>query len=96
MWERVAKYVQKAKIRGWGLTFGGLNDNEHVLRGMVWADNSCLFHDNKERLVCMVNHIIAELLDLDMEANPGSLCRGKKALEVGDGEGERGRGGEGG
>ena len=60
----------------------------------MWADNSCLFHDNKERLVCMVNHIIAELLDLDMEANPGSLCRGKKALEVGDGEG--GEGGEGG
>ena len=34
---------------------GGENDNEYVLRGMMWADNCWLFCDNKERLLCMVN-----------------------------------------
>ena len=47
--------------------------NEHVLRGMVWGDNFWLFCDIKERLVCMVNDIIVELLDLDMEPRPESL-----------------------
>ena len=53
--------------RGWGLPFGGKNDNEYVLRCMMWADNYWLFFDNQERLVCMVNDTIAELLDLNME-----------------------------
>ena len=58
--------------RGWGLAFGGENDNEYVLRGMMWADNYWLFFDNKQRLVCMVIHIIAEVLHLNM-AKPESL-----------------------
>ena len=33
----------------------------------MWADNYWLFSDDKEKLVCMVNDIIEELLDLDME-----------------------------
>ena len=44
---------------------------------MMWADNHWLFCDNNnnnnERLVCMVNDIIEELLDLDMEPKPESL-----------------------
>ena len=49
------------------------HDNEYVLRCMMWADNYWLFCDNKERLTCMVNDIIEELLDLDMEPKPESL-----------------------
>ena len=56
-----------------GVTFGGQHDNEYVLRGMVWADNYRLLCDNKERLICMVNDNIEELLDLDMEPKPESL-----------------------
>ena len=75
---RVAKYVlwkaeEKWKTRGWKLSLGGKNDSEHVLRGMMWADNCWLFCGIKERLVCMVNDIIEELLDLDMEPKPESL-----------------------
>ena len=47
--------------------FGGQHGSEYVLRGMSWADNYWLFCDNRERLTCMVNDIIEELLDLDME-----------------------------
>ena len=65
---------ESEKARGWGLSFGGENDNEqYVLRGMMWADNHWLFCDNKERMVCMVNDIIAELLELDMEPKTESL-----------------------
>ena len=39
----------------------------------MWADNYWLFSDNRERLICMVNDVIEELLDLDMEPNPESL-----------------------
>ena len=53
--------------------FGGQHDNEYTLRGMMWADNFWLFIDNREKLICMVNDIIEELLDLDMERNPESL-----------------------
>ena len=53
--------------------FGGQHDNEYTLRGMMWVDNNWLFIDNREKLICMVNDIIEELLDLDMERNPESL-----------------------
>ena len=39
----------------------------------MWADNYWLFSDNREELICMVNDIIEELLDLDMEPKPESL-----------------------
>ena len=44
LWVRVAKYVlwkaeEKWRARGCGLPFGGQHDDEHVLRGMMWADN---------------------------------------------------------
>ena len=55
------------------LPFGGQHDNEYVLRGMRWADNYWLFSDNREILICMVNDIIEELLDLHMEPKPESL-----------------------
>ena len=76
LWSRVAKYVLwkaevKWKATGWGLTFGGENDNECVLRCMMWADNYWSFFDNKERLVCMVSDTIEELLEL--EPKPESL-----------------------
>ena len=35
--------------------------------------NYWLFCDNKEKLECMVNDIIEELLDLDMDPKPESL-----------------------
>ena len=77
MWGRVAKYVlwkaeEKWKANGWRLPFGGQHDHECVLRGMMWADNYWLFCD-KGRLICMVNDIVEEMLDLDMEAKPESL-----------------------
>ena len=37
---------------------------------MMWADNYLLFSDNREKLICMVNDIIEEVLDLDMEPKP--------------------------
>ena len=49
------------------------HDNEDKLRGMMWADNYWLFSDNREKLICMVNDIIEELLDLDVEPKPESL-----------------------
>ena len=49
------------------LAFGGKCDNEYVLRSMVLADHYWLFNNNREELICMVNDIIEELLDLDME-----------------------------
>ena len=58
---------------GMALLFGGQHDNVYVLRGMMWADNDWLFCDNKERLRCIVNDIIEELLDLDMKPKPQSL-----------------------
>ena len=76
--KRIAKYVlwkaeEKWRAQGWLLSFGGQDDNEYTLRGMMWADNYGLFSDNREKLICMVNDIIEELLDLDMERNPESL-----------------------
>ena len=41
---------------------------------MMWADNYWLFCENKERLVCLVSDVIEELLDLDTEPKPESLC----------------------
>ena len=38
---------------------------------MMWADNHWLFSDNREKLTCMVNDIIEELLDLDHGAQAG-------------------------
>ena len=74
----MAKYVlwkaeEKWKAKGWGLPFGAQHENEHVLRGMMWADNYWLFRDNNERLICTVNDIIEELLDLDMEPKQESM-----------------------
>ena len=48
-----AKYVlwkaeEKWKAKGWGLSCGPENDNEYVLRGMMWADNYWLFCDKRE------------------------------------------------
>ena len=40
---------------------------------MMWGDSYWLFCDNMERLVCMVNDLIEELLDLDMGPKPESL-----------------------
>ena len=34
---------------------------------MIWADNKWIFSDDKEKLTWMVNHIIEELLDLDVK-----------------------------
>ena len=39
----------------------------------MWADNYWLFCHRRETLVCLVNDIIEELLDLDMEPKPESL-----------------------
>ena len=39
----------------------------------MWADNYWPFSDDKEKLVCMVNDIIEEMLVLDMEPKPESL-----------------------
>ena len=39
------------------------------------VDNYWMFIDNREKLICMVNDIIEELLDLDMEPKPESLWR---------------------
>ena len=64
---------EKWRAKSWGLSFGGQHDNEFSLRGMMWADNYWLFSDNREELICMVNDIIEELLDLDMEPKPESL-----------------------
>ena len=69
LWKEEGKW----KAKGWELPLGGQHDNEHVLRGMIWADNNWLFCDNKERLICMVKDTTEELLDLDMEPKPGSL-----------------------
>ena len=55
------------------LPFGGQHDNEHVLRGMKWADNYWLFSDNRERLICMVSDIIEKLMVLEMEPKAESL-----------------------
>ena len=78
LWGRVAKYVlgiaeEKWRAKGWALPFGGQNDNECVLRGMMWADNCWLFSDKREGLIFRVNDTIEELLDLDMEPKPESL-----------------------
>ena len=40
---------------------------------MMWTDNCCLFCDNKERLVCVANDIIEELLDMDVEPKLESM-----------------------
>ena len=77
LWRRVAKYVlwkaeENWKARGWGLPFGRENDNEYVLRSMMWADNYWLLCDNKKDWYASI-HIIDEVLDLDMEPKPESL-----------------------
>ena len=78
LWERIAKCVlwkakEKWRAKGWGISFGGQHDNENTFRGMMWADNYLLFSDSRDELVCMVNDIIEELLDLDMGPKPQSL-----------------------
>ena len=70
---RVVESTGTWKARGWGPPLGGEKDNEYVVRGMMWADNCWLFCDSKERLVCRVNDIIEELLDLDTEPTPESV-----------------------
>ena len=54
LWRRVAQYVlwkaeEKWRAKGWGLPFGGQHDDEHLLRGMMWAGNYWLISDNRER-----------------------------------------------
>ena len=70
----MAKYVLWTADAKWKPEGGGFlwreTYNECVLRGMMWADNYWQFCENKERFMCMVNDIIAELLDLDMEPKP--------------------------
>ena len=78
LWGRIAKYVlwkaeEKWRTKGWGLSFGGQQDNEYTLRGMMWADNYWLFSESREKLICMVHDIIEELLDQDMKPKPESL-----------------------
>ena len=85
LWGRVAKYVlwkaeHKWKARGWCLAFGGKYGKEYVLRGMMWADNCSLRCDNNERLTCMVNDIIEELLDVTW--NPSRSSCGGQSLTV--------------
>ena len=95
LWGCIANYVfwkaeEKWRAKGRGLSFGGQHDNEFSLRVMMWTDNYWLFSDSRERLVCKVNDIIEELLDLDMERKPESLWRtstykheDKRTLRVG-------------
>ena len=91
---RVAKHVLmkaevKWKARGWELSFGGKNDNEYVLRGMMWTESYWLFSDDKDRLVCMVNDTIQDLLDLDLEPKLESSTNKDEdmtTLKVGDSE----------
>ena len=69
LWGRIAKYVlckaeEKWRAKGSGLPFGGQHDNEYKLRGMMWADNHWLFSDSREVLICMVNEITEEPMDL--------------------------------
>ena len=50
---RVAKFVlwkakEKWRAKGWELPFGGQQDNEYVLRGMMWANINWLFSNNRE------------------------------------------------
>ena len=71
LWGRVPKYVlwraeEKWRTKGWELSFGGLHDDEYT-------DNFWMFSDNREKLICMVNDIIEEFLDLDMEPKLESL-----------------------
>ena len=61
---------------------------------MMWAGNYWLLCDSKERLVCMVNDLIEELLDLDTEPKPNVVVeehasgRREKDVECGE-EGTR-------
>ena len=78
LWGRIAKQVlwkaeEKWRVFGLGSSFGRQHDKEFTFRGMMLADNCWLFSDSRERLTCMVNDIIEELLDLDMEPKPESL-----------------------
>ena len=46
LWGRVAKYMlwkadEKWEARGWGFAFVREGDDEHLCRGMMWADNCC-------------------------------------------------------
>ena len=84
------KLKKSGKPKVLGLPCGGQHDSEYVLRGMMWTDNYWLFCENKKRLLCMVNDIIEELLDLDMEPKTESLwwtstCKEeeKNTLQVG-------------
>ena len=55
------------------MAFGGQHDHECTLRSMMWADKYWIFSDNRDKLICMVNDIIEDLLELDMEPKPESL-----------------------
>ena len=46
----------------------------------MWADNYWPFSDDKEKLVCMVNDIIEEMLVLDMEPQAGVVMVGGQEL----------------
>ena len=54
-------------------TVEGEGDDEHRLSGMISAGSYKIFSDDKEKLKCMVNDIIEELMDLDMEPKPESF-----------------------
>ena len=83
VWGRIAKYLlwkaeEKWRAKGWGLSFGGQDDKECSLRGMMWADNYWRFSDNRERLICMVNDIIEE----DMESPNRNRCGGQARTKM--------------
>ena len=49
--------------------------------GMMWTDNCWLCTDNREKLICVANNIIEELMDLDMEPKPNH-CGGQARTKV--------------
>ena len=46
----LSKAEEKWKARGWGLSFGGENDNEYVLRGMMWEGELLSFQRLQRRI----------------------------------------------
>ena len=69
--ERRPQFSQCGK--GWEIMFGGEGDDEYRFSGMKWADNCWTFSDDREKLKCVVNDILDELMILDMELKPDSL-----------------------
>ena len=69
----VHKAERKWKAKRWRIAFGREGDDEYFFSGMMWADNYRIFSDDKEKLTCMVDDIIEDLLDLDIEPKLESL-----------------------